>query len=41
MATLIATHQPSAVRDAENETREKLVVAAENLFALHGYQPAP
>jgi AcrR family transcriptional regulator len=38
MATLIATHQPSAVRDAENETREKLVVAAENLFALHGYQ---
>jgi AcrR family transcriptional regulator len=29
---------PSAGRDAENETREKLILAAENLFALHGYQ---
>ena len=29
---------PSVARDAENETREKLVAAAENLFALHGYQ---
>jgi AcrR family transcriptional regulator len=38
MPTLIATSLPSAVRDAENETREKLIVAAENLFALHGYQ---
>jgi AcrR family transcriptional regulator len=38
MPTLIATSLPSAVRDAENETREKLVIAAENLFALHGYQ---
>jgi AcrR family transcriptional regulator len=38
MPTLIATHQPFAAKDAENETREKLVIAAENLFALHGYQ---
>jgi AcrR family transcriptional regulator len=38
MPTLIATPLPSAVRDGENETREKLVVAAENLFALHGYK---
>jgi AcrR family transcriptional regulator len=38
MSTLIATPLPSAVRDAENETREKLVAAAENLFAQHGYQ---
>jgi AcrR family transcriptional regulator len=38
MPTLIATPLPSAGRDAENETREKLVVAAENLFALHGYK---
>ena len=38
MPTLIATPLPSAGRDAENETREKLIVAAENLFALHGYQ---
>ena len=38
MPTLIATSLPSAVRDGENETREKLVVAAENLFALHGYK---
>ena len=38
MPTLIATPLPSAGRDAENETREKLIAAAENLFALHGYQ---
>ena len=38
MPTLIATPLSSANRDAENETREKLVVAAENLFALHGYR---
>ncbi len=38
MPTLIATSLPSTVRDAENETREKLVVAAESLFALHGYK---
>jgi AcrR family transcriptional regulator len=38
MPALIATSLPSAVRDAENETREKLVVAAENLFAQHGYK---
>jgi len=29
---------PGAERDAENETREKLVAVAEQLFALHGYQ---
>lgn len=29
---------PSAERDAENQTREKLIVAAETLFAQHGYQ---
>jgi AcrR family transcriptional regulator len=38
MPTLITTPQPFAERDAENETREKLVVAAETLFALHGYR---
>src|ERR1700735_2519952 len=38
MPALIANSQPSPARDAENETREKLVIAAENLFALHGYQ---
>ena len=38
MPTLIATPLPSAGRDAENETREKLIAAAENLFALHGYR---
>jgi AcrR family transcriptional regulator len=31
-------HLLSAARDAENETRERLVAAAERLFALHGYQ---
>jgi AcrR family transcriptional regulator len=33
-------HMPlrSAERDAENQTREKLIVAAETLFAQHGYQ---
>ena len=30
----------AAARDAENETREKLVAAAESLFALHGYREA-
>src|ERR1700735_5033364 len=38
MPALIATSLPSAVRNAENKTREKLIVAAENLFALHGYK---
>jgi AcrR family transcriptional regulator len=38
MPAPIASHHPSAARDAENETREKLVVAAENLFAQHGYR---
>ena len=38
MHTLVTMPKPSAERDAENETREKLVVAAENLFAQHGYQ---
>jgi AcrR family transcriptional regulator len=38
MPSLIATSLPSRIRDAENETREKLVVAAENLFALHAYK---
>ena len=38
MPTLIANSLPSAARDGENETREKLVVAAESLFALHGYK---
>jgi Fructose-bisphosphate aldolase class-II len=36
MPTLITISLPSAVKDAENETREKFIVAAENLFALHG-----
>jgi AcrR family transcriptional regulator len=38
MPTLVPMPLPFAERDAENETREKLVTAAENLFALHGYQ---
>jgi AcrR family transcriptional regulator len=38
MRTLVTMPRPSAERDAENETREKLVTAAGNLFALHGYQ---
>jgi AcrR family transcriptional regulator len=29
---------PSTSRDAENETREKLIAAAGTLFALHGYR---
>jgi AcrR family transcriptional regulator len=37
MPTLITLPQPSAERDAENETREKLIAAAETLFSLHGY----
>ena len=38
MPALITLPQPSAERDAENETREKLIAAAETLFSLHGYQ---
>jgi AcrR family transcriptional regulator len=38
MHSLITIPQPFAERDAENETREKLVAAAETLFAQHGYQ---
>jgi AcrR family transcriptional regulator len=38
MHNLITIPQPFAERDAENETREKLVAAAETLFAQHGYQ---
>ena len=38
MAAPITIPPPFAERDAENETREKLVAAAEHLFALHGYQ---
>ena len=38
MPAFITLPQPSAERDAENETREKLIAAAETLFSLHGYQ---
>jgi AcrR family transcriptional regulator len=38
MHTVVTMPKTSAERDAENETREKLVAAAENLFAQHGYQ---
>ena len=38
MHTLVTTPKTSAERDAENETREKLVAAGESLFAQHGYQ---
>jgi AcrR family transcriptional regulator len=38
MPNLIHTPLRSAERDAENQTREKLIAAAETLFAEHGYQ---
>jgi len=38
MPAPVAIPPPFAERDAENETREKLVAAAEHLFAVHGYQ---
>lgn len=38
MPAPVAIPPPFAERDAENETREKLVAAAERLFAQHGYQ---
>ena len=37
MPNLLHIPLPSAERDAENQTREKLIVAAETLFAQHGY----
>jgi AcrR family transcriptional regulator len=38
MPNLLYMPLPSAERDAENQTREKIIVAAETLFAQHGYQ---
>jgi AcrR family transcriptional regulator len=38
MFTVVTMPKPFAERDAENETRENLIAAAENLFAQHGYQ---
>jgi AcrR family transcriptional regulator len=38
MPNVIHGPLPSAERDAENQTRERLIVAAETLFAQRGYQ---